>query len=185
MKDNWVVFQLPDLLEKIDRSRVDFQEFLRTPSLACAIYHLPADSKDMQSAHEEDEVYYVLEGKAQLRMGEDRHPVQKGTMMYVQAACDHAFFQYRRRSYSVSILWYCGRAVVQHSFCKEMIYIISRCKLARPMFPGVTALLRGWRPSVYDRLLRDIKDKSVQLQGHDPLPLFPVGGGRHALIGAA
>ena len=108
MKDNWVVFQLPELLEKIDRSRVDFQEFLRTPSLACAIYHLPADSKDMQSAHEEDEVYFVLEGKAQLRMGEDKHPVQKGTMMYVQAACDHAFFNIEE---DLTVLAFFGTAV--------------------------------------------------------------------------
>lgn len=90
--ENWLVFQLPQLLEKIDRSGVAFKEFLRTPSLACSVYHLPAGSKDMQTAHEEDELYLVLDGRARLKLGEEEHPVQKGTLMYVRAACDHTFF---------------------------------------------------------------------------------------------
>lgn len=88
----WVVFQLSELLAKTDRGGVRFHEFLRTPSLSCSIYHLPAGSKEMQSAHEEDELYLVLEGRARLRVEEDEHAVEKGTLMYVHAACDHTFF---------------------------------------------------------------------------------------------
>ena len=46
----------------------------------------------MASAHEEDELYLVLEGRGQLRVGDTEHLVQRGTLMYVRAACDHAFF---------------------------------------------------------------------------------------------
>ncbi len=89
---DWEVFQLDELFAKVERNGVTFKEFLRTPSLSCSIYHLPVGSKDMASAHEEDELYLVLEGSGQLRIGETEHRVQQGTLMYVHAACDHAFF---------------------------------------------------------------------------------------------
>ncbi|AGA91677.1 thermophilic glucose-6-phosphate isomerase-like enzyme [Thioflavicoccus mobilis 8321] len=89
---DWLVFQLDELVANVERSGVTLKEFLRTPSLSCSIYHLPAGSKDMASAHEEDELYLVLDGSAHLRLGETGHHVQKGTLMYVPAACSHAFF---------------------------------------------------------------------------------------------
>ena len=89
---DWLVFQLSDLLAKTEPGQVRFHEFLRTPSLSCSVYHVPAGSREMQSAHEEDELYLVLEGRARLRVEGDEHAVEKGTLMYVRAACDHAFF---------------------------------------------------------------------------------------------
>ncbi len=89
---DWLVFQLADLLAKTEPGQVRFHEFLRTPSLSCSVYRVPAGSKEMQSAHEEDELYLVLEGRARLRVEGDEHAVEKGTLMYVRAACDHAFF---------------------------------------------------------------------------------------------
>ena len=89
---NWLVFQLPELMAKFDAQTTRFQELLRTPSLSCSLYHIPAGSKEMQSAHEEDELYLVLEGRARLRVEDEDHRVEKGTMMYVRTACDHAFF---------------------------------------------------------------------------------------------
>lgn len=91
-ESDWEVFQLDELLAKVERNGVTFKEFLSTPSLSCAIYHLPVGSRDMASAHEEDELYLVLDGQGQLRIGEAEHRVQQGTLMYVHAACDHAFF---------------------------------------------------------------------------------------------
>jgi mannose-6-phosphate isomerase-like protein (cupin superfamily) len=46
----------------------------------------------MERAHEEDELYLVLEGRAHLRVEDEDHRVEKGTLIYVRAACDHAFF---------------------------------------------------------------------------------------------
>lgn len=91
-EQDWLVFQLPELRKKIERGNLSFQEFLSTPSLSCSIYHVPAGSKEMQRAHEEDELYLVLEGKGRLRVDGDSHAVQEGTLMYVRAYCDHAFF---------------------------------------------------------------------------------------------
>ncbi len=46
----------------------------------------------MSKAHEEDELYVILEGKASLRIEDTVHHVEKGTIMYVHAACDHSYF---------------------------------------------------------------------------------------------
>jgi mannose-6-phosphate isomerase-like protein (cupin superfamily) len=91
-ENNWLVYQLSELLEKVEPGSVRFHEFLRTPSLSCSVYHIPAGSKEMESAHEEDELYFVLEGRARLRVEDEDHAVEKGTLMYVRAACDHTFF---------------------------------------------------------------------------------------------
>ena len=90
-QSTWQVFQLNELLQRIDRGGVRLHEFLRTPSLSCAIYHLPAGSNEMATAHEEDELYFVLEGRARLRVDDQDHAVEKGTLLYVEAACDHSF----------------------------------------------------------------------------------------------
>lgn len=91
-ESDWLVFQLDQLAAGVERKGLSFREFLRTPSLSCSIYHLPAGSEDMSKAHEEDELYIVLSGQAQLRVGETEHRVTKGTLMYVRAASNHAFF---------------------------------------------------------------------------------------------
>jgi mannose-6-phosphate isomerase-like protein (cupin superfamily) len=91
-QSTWQVFQLNELLQRIERGGVRLHEFLRTPSLSCAISHLPAGSNEMATAHEEDELYFVLEGRARLRIDDEDHAVEKGTLLYVEAACDHSFF---------------------------------------------------------------------------------------------
>ncbi|MBK1617533.1 cupin domain-containing protein [Lamprobacter modestohalophilus] len=107
---NWLVFQLPELMSQQDANATRFKELLRTPSLSCSLYHIPAGSKEMQSAHEEDELYLVLEGRARLRVEDEDHHVEKGTMMYVRTACDHAFFDIEE---DLSVLVFFG-APVRH-----------------------------------------------------------------------
>jgi mannose-6-phosphate isomerase-like protein (cupin superfamily) len=90
--DDWQVFQLDELVAQVQPGTLSLKEFLRTPSLSCSIYHVPTGSPDMARAHEEDELYLVLEGRGRLRVGESEHEVRAGTLMYVHAACDHTFF---------------------------------------------------------------------------------------------
>ena len=69
MADNtWQVFNLGELTSKVVGDEPRFHEFLRVPTLSCAIYRLPAGSSDMQAPHLEDEVYVVLEGRARLEI---------------------------------------------------------------------------------------------------------------------
>ena len=89
---DWQLFKLSELMAQSPRDKVSIQEFLRTPSLSCAMYHVPAGSDEMSKAHEEDELYLILEGRGRLRIEDTVHEVSAGTLMYVHAACDHAYF---------------------------------------------------------------------------------------------
>jgi mannose-6-phosphate isomerase-like protein (cupin superfamily) len=88
----WKVFDLDTLLEKVEGSEPCFHEFLRMPGLSSAVYRLPAGAKDMQAPHLEDEVYFVVKGKAQLRVDDQEHKVRPGSILYVRATADHSFF---------------------------------------------------------------------------------------------
>lgn len=88
----WRIFELQDLLADVNRGTLSIREFLRTPSLSCSIYHVPAGSNEMSKAHEEDELYLILEGKGHLRVDDEVLEVSRGSLLYVHAACDHTYF---------------------------------------------------------------------------------------------
>lgn len=106
----WQVFQLDELLARLPRGEVAIREFLRTPSLSCSLYHVPAGSDEMSKAHEEDELYLILEGRGWLRVEDAVHRVEKGTLMYVHAACDHAYFDVEE---SITALVFFGAPVTR------------------------------------------------------------------------
>jgi mannose-6-phosphate isomerase-like protein (cupin superfamily) len=84
-------FELPELLDERARSGKAYLEFLRVPDLSAGLYRLPAGGADPQSPHTEDEVYYVVSGRAQIRVAdEDRH-VQAGSVVYVAKNVVHKF----------------------------------------------------------------------------------------------
>jgi mannose-6-phosphate isomerase-like protein (cupin superfamily) len=68
-----------------------YAEFLRVPSMSAGIYRLAAGSSDPQVPHNEDEVYYVISGRARLRAGDDSEPVGPGTIAFVPAREPHRF----------------------------------------------------------------------------------------------
>ncbi|NIP14675.1 MAG: cupin domain-containing protein [Pseudomonadales bacterium] len=89
----WQVFHVDDLKSKLKGDAVEYSEFLRVPSVSCGLYHLTAGSRDMQTPHDEDEMYFVLEGRAQLKIGDETHEVRPGSVLYVQATEAHSFFE--------------------------------------------------------------------------------------------
>ena len=91
--NNWDVFDLQEQIAKLKGDPVEYLEFLNVPALNCGIYSLAAGSKDMQNPHDEDEVYLVLKGKARMRLGDEEKEVTPGTLLYVQAATEHSFFE--------------------------------------------------------------------------------------------
>jgi mannose-6-phosphate isomerase-like protein (cupin superfamily) len=55
-------------VEEIDRERAKagklYREFLRIPAMSAGLYVLPAGGTDPQKPHHEDEMYYVIRGRA-------------------------------------------------------------------------------------------------------------------------
>jgi len=75
-------FELSDL----DRERVEagklYLEFLRTPALSLGLYVLPAGGVDAQQPHKEEEVYYVVSGRAMVRVDDEDRSVQPGSIIF-------------------------------------------------------------------------------------------------------
>ena len=84
-------FDLAALAAAQQQSGKWYLEFLRHPSLSMGVYRLPAGSSDPQSPHTEDEVYYVVSGKAQIRVGEEDRSVGTGSIVFVAADVPHRF----------------------------------------------------------------------------------------------
>ncbi|MGA2709879.1 MAG: cupin domain-containing protein, partial [Steroidobacteraceae bacterium] len=49
-------------------------------------------SLDRQSPHHQDELYYVLRGKARLRAATEDRSVREGSLIFVAAEVEHQFY---------------------------------------------------------------------------------------------
>ncbi len=85
-------FELAQLISQQKSNGKLYLEFLRVPDLpapgaqgqvSMGLYALPAGGTDPQSPHTEDEVYYVVGGKAKIRVGEEDRDVGAGSIVYV------------------------------------------------------------------------------------------------------
>lgn len=85
-----------DLFE-VDARRRDkartYLEFLRVPALSTGLYVLARGAMDTQRPHDEDEVYFILAGRAQLDVDGDIRPVQTGSVVYVEKHVPHRFIE--------------------------------------------------------------------------------------------
>ena len=88
--------ELADLLEARSRANQRYVEFLRVPSLSAGIYELPKDGKDLQTPHDEDELYHVVQGRATIRVGQEDQEVRPGTLIFVPARVEHRFHRIRQ-----------------------------------------------------------------------------------------
>ena len=87
--------QLQALQKAAAEAGPGYLEFLRVPDLSMGLYSLEAGSKDPQQPHNEDEVYWVLKGRAKLQVGEESLDVAEGAIIYVPAQAPHKFFAIR------------------------------------------------------------------------------------------
>ncbi len=85
------IFETAQLIDEQERAKQSYFEFLRVPSLSAGLYTLPAGSIDTQEPHSEDEIYYVISGRASFRAGSEERSVQAGTILYVKARVEHRF----------------------------------------------------------------------------------------------
>ena len=69
-----------------------YREFLRVPAMSAGLYVLPAGATDPQRPHHEDEMYYVVRGKARFRAGEANQEISAGSVLFVAADVEHSFY---------------------------------------------------------------------------------------------
>jgi quercetin dioxygenase-like cupin family protein len=83
--------ELEQLLAERRQSQKAYLEFLRVPALSAGLYVLPAGAADPQQPHSEDEVYYIVNGRAQILVAGESRPVRPGSIIYVRANDEHRF----------------------------------------------------------------------------------------------
>ena len=83
-------------LNEIDVQRAQssklYREFLRVASMSAGLYVLAAGATDPQRPHHEDEMYYVVRGRARFRAGDEDRQVSAGTVLFVAAEIEHRFY---------------------------------------------------------------------------------------------
>ncbi len=84
-------FELAQLISQRTNSNKSYLEFLKVPDLSMGLYVLPAGGTDPQLPHTEHEVYYVVSGKAQIKVAEENRTVQTGSIVYVAKNVEHRF----------------------------------------------------------------------------------------------
>ncbi len=90
---DFMVEEMSDLATRRTRSGEDYLEFLKVPALNAGVYELAAGADDPQTPHDEDELYYVVVGRAVFRAPGAERPVRPGSVIYVRANVPHKFLK--------------------------------------------------------------------------------------------
>jgi mannose-6-phosphate isomerase-like protein (cupin superfamily) len=84
-------FEIEDVLASADNGAHTMKTVVKGDSMRVSVAVWPANSTDDQDTHDEDEVYYVVSGRAKLSTeGKDRD-VGPGTTIFMPAGVDHHF----------------------------------------------------------------------------------------------
>ena len=84
-------FDIKSLKQDMKGDSIEYLEFLKNSSLSSGIYHLAKGSVDPQSPHEQDEIYYVLAGKASFKSESGIQPIEQGSVVFVAGEAQHKF----------------------------------------------------------------------------------------------
>ena len=85
------LFRLDDL--DAERATHDgaYLQFLRERHMSAGLYALAVGETDTQSPHGQDEIYFVVSGRASITVGDETSVVARGSVVYVPARTPHRF----------------------------------------------------------------------------------------------
>lgn len=85
------VFEISDLLTRRKEAGELYLEFFEAPTMSIGVYELAAGSVDPQQPHTEDEVYYVVGGRGQVRIDGEDSEISPGSVIFVATGVEHRF----------------------------------------------------------------------------------------------
>ncbi len=83
-------FELPQLFRERPAGH-NYFELIRVPAMSAGLYVLQPGEPDKQGPHREDELYYVVGGRATIRVGTEDTAVAPGSAIFVPASVEHHF----------------------------------------------------------------------------------------------
>jgi mannose-6-phosphate isomerase-like protein (cupin superfamily) len=84
-------FDLAHLFARRVALGTPYLEFLKVPGMSLGLYTLAVGATDRQTPHAEDEAYYVVSGRARVRVADDDRAVEPGAIVFVPARVPHHF----------------------------------------------------------------------------------------------
>jgi mannose-6-phosphate isomerase-like protein (cupin superfamily) len=84
-------FRLDELEAERAANDGAYLQFLKERNMSAGLYALDAGSTDPQQPHNEDEIYFVVSGRAAITVGMETTQVARGSVVYVPAGVAHKF----------------------------------------------------------------------------------------------
>ncbi|WP_149179485.1 cupin domain-containing protein [Streptomyces sp. TRM49041] len=84
-------FRLDELEAERAANNGAYLQFLRERNVSVGLYALDAGQLDPQQPHKEDEVYFIVSGRASITVGTETEQVGRGSVVYVPAGEPHRF----------------------------------------------------------------------------------------------
>ena len=84
-------FELSQVIKAHQQVGQLYHEFIRSDVLSVGLYVLTAGQPDPQQPHTEDEVYYIVQGKGVIKVGNEDRPVNEGSIVFVRTGVEHRF----------------------------------------------------------------------------------------------
>lgn len=81
-----------DIMQRNAAQNTSYGVFMRIPSISSGVYTLKKGATDEQTPHTKDEIYYVVKGKAKIRIGKESYDVKEGSLVFVEAYKAHTFY---------------------------------------------------------------------------------------------
>jgi mannose-6-phosphate isomerase-like protein (cupin superfamily) len=91
-------FDVEGVKNRLARASGGYEIVHESPGLEIGVYVLVAPEPDRQQAHEDDEVYVVLEGRGTLDVEGTKVDLREGHAAFVPAGADHRFSGYEQLS---------------------------------------------------------------------------------------
>jgi mannose-6-phosphate isomerase-like protein (cupin superfamily) len=86
------LLHIDDLCAQRAASSKLYLEFLSVPAMSAGIYVLPKNGTDPQKPHREGEMYYIVRGRARMKIGSNSAEVRAGSIIYVEPELEHGFY---------------------------------------------------------------------------------------------
>jgi mannose-6-phosphate isomerase-like protein (cupin superfamily) len=84
-------FDIAALIAARNPSEHVYADFIQSDLLSVGLATWPAGTPDTQEPHTEDEVYYVISGRAAIVVAGERRPVGPGSVVFVGTGVEHRF----------------------------------------------------------------------------------------------
>jgi mannose-6-phosphate isomerase-like protein (cupin superfamily) len=86
-----IAFSYDEVARRRRESGEEYVQFINEGTLSLGLYELAAGATDPQRPHAEDEVYYVVAGRAKITVADETRDVGPGDSVFVAATVEHRF----------------------------------------------------------------------------------------------